>query len=201
MPSTHSSSRGRSPAVLARYHHYLRRRSFKLTSLDVLSSDTSQLGECEFSIISELNSQLIVHHPYRSLTELQSQLGLTLDETSLAWNIINDHYLTNIPLLYAPHVIALTAVLLAVVMKPQTQGTNIHAGAVQNAMQTVSMGQQLGPRVQKILNWIAESSVKIEDMAECMQELISLYDIWDGYKESLCKDPLARFVKARGLEN
>src|SRR6201992_2824495 len=55
---------------------------------DVTTSEPSQLGECEFSIISELNSQLIVHHPYRSLTDLQPTLQLTLDETSLAWNII-----------------------------------------------------------------------------------------------------------------
>jgi cyclin C len=169
---------------------------------EVLSSDTSQLGECEFSLISELNSHLIVHHPYRSLTDLQSHLSLTLDETSLAWNIINDHYLTDLPLLYPPYLIAVTAAFLAIVMKPTNANTTIHATALQSAMQH-SLGAGTAPvsaRVQKVLNWIAESTISIEDMAECTQELISLYEIWDGYKESLCKDPLARFVKARGLE-
>jgi cyclin C len=149
-----------------------------------------------------MNSQLIVHHPYRSLTDLQSQLGLSLDETSLAWNIINDHYLTDLPLLHPPYVIAVTAALLAVVLKPSSQGSAIHAGTVQSAMNTVAGtgSPQTNARVQKVMNWVAESQVSLEAMAECAQELISLYEVWDGYKENLCKDPIARFVKARGLE-
>jgi cyclin-C len=174
-----------------------------MSHIDVLSSDTSQLGECEFSLISEMNAQLIVHHPYRSLSELQSQIGLTLDESQLAWNIINDHYLTDLPLMHPPYVIAVTAAFLAVVLKPTTQGSGIHAGAVQSAMQAVTGtgSPQLPARVQKMMNWVSESNVSLEAMAECTQELISLYEVWDGYKEGLCKDPIARFVKARGLEN
>jgi len=165
----------------------------------MVAPDNSQLGECEFSIISELNSQLIVHHPYRSLTELQTQLSLTLDETSLAWNMINDHFLTDLPLLYAPHVIAITSALLAVVLKPTTQGSSLHANAVQSALQQVTGGgsPQTSARVQKMMNWIADSKVSIEEMVDCTQELISLYEVWEGYKESLCKDPITRFVKVR----
>src|SRR6202012_2567541 len=103
--------------------------------------------------------------------------------------------------MYPPYVIAVTAAFLAVVLKPTTQGSGIHAGAVQSALQAVtgSGSSQLPARVQKVMNWVAESNVSLEAMAECTQELISLYEIWDGYKESLCKDPIARFVKARGL--
>jgi cyclin C len=168
----------------------------------MVTSDHSQLGECEFSIISELHSQLIVHHPYRSLNDLQPQLNLTLDETSLAWNIINDHFLTDLPLLYAPHVIAITSALLAVVLKPTTQGSTLHASSVQSALQQVTGGgsPQTSARVQKMMNWIAESQVSIEEMVDCTQELISLYEVWDGYKEALCKDPIGRFVKARASD-
>src|ERR1700754_612912 len=74
-----------------------------------------------------MSSNLIVHHPYRTLSELQSSLSLTPDEVALAWSIINDHYLTDLPLLYPPHIVALTAVFLAVVLKP-TQ-TSLHAAA------------------------------------------------------------------------
>jgi cyclin C len=185
-----------------------------------LTNETSQLGECEFSVIAELNSQLIVHHPYRSLSEIQPALQLTVDEMSLAWNIINDHYLTDLPLLHSPHVIAVTAAFLAVVIKPSTSGGGSAAGnmhhQVQGALGNLAAGQtgagsasgavsQAGAspaasaRVQKVLNWLAEGSVDIEAIVDCVQELISLYEVWDGYKEALCKEPISRFVKAKVL--
>jgi cyclin C len=180
---------------------FLYREEMLMKETDVVPSDTSQLGECEFSIIAELNSQLIVHHPYRSLTELQTSLQLTLDETSLAWNIINDHYLCDLPLLHPPHVIAVTAAFLAVVLKPTQTSMQMHAGNIQGALQNLGSGQAGGStRVQKMLNWLAESSVSIEAMVDCTQELISLYEVWDQYKESLCKEPLARLIKGRGMD-
>lgn len=83
-----------------------------------LFHDASKVGECEFWLISEMNSHLIIHQPYRTLTGLQSQLNLTSDEMALAWSIINDHYMTDLPLIYPPHTIALTAILLAIVFRP-----------------------------------------------------------------------------------
>lgn len=74
-----------------------------------------------------MNSQLIVHHPYRTLSELQPELSLTSDEVALAWSVINDHYLTDLPLLYAPHVIAVMAIIVAVVFKPNSG--NFHGSA------------------------------------------------------------------------
>jgi cyclin C len=85
---------------------------------DFLGLDTSKLGECEFYMISELNSQLIVHQPYRTLTALQTDMYLTTEEVALAWSVINDHYMTDLPLLYPPHIIGVTAILLALVLKP-----------------------------------------------------------------------------------
>lgn len=85
---------------------------------DFIGLDTSKLGECEFFLISEMNSQLIVHQPYRTLTVLQGEFGLSPEEVALAWSVINDTYMTDLPLLYPPHVIACTAVLLAVVLRP-----------------------------------------------------------------------------------
>lgn len=85
---------------------------------DLQGHDAARVGECEFSLISEMQSQLIVHQPYRPLLALQDEFGLTQDEMSLAWTIINDHYMTDLPLLHPPHIIALTAVLLALVLRP-----------------------------------------------------------------------------------
>lgn len=95
-----------------------------------LFHDPSKIGECEFWLISEMNSQLIVHQPYRTLTSLQSSLNLTTDEMALAWSIINDHFMTDLPLIYPPHTVALTAILLSIVFRPSqnSQGTGTGTG-------------------------------------------------------------------------
>ncbi len=87
---------------------------------DLHGHDAARVGECEFSLISEMSSHLIIHQPYRTLLAVQTEFGLTHDETSLAWTVINDHYMTDLPLLHPPHIVALTAVLLALVLRPSS---------------------------------------------------------------------------------
>ncbi|OAR02464.1 hypothetical protein LLEC1_00949 [Akanthomyces lecanii] len=47
---------------------------------DFIGLDTSRIGECEFFLISEMSSQLIVHQPYRTLTSLRSELALAREK-------------------------------------------------------------------------------------------------------------------------
>ncbi|KAG0134273.1 cyclin-like protein [Tuber indicum] len=96
---------------------------------DVMPSDTAKLAECEFYLISEMNSYLIVHHPYRTLQDLTPVLSLTSEENSTSWQVINDSCLTDLPLLYPPHIIALTAIFLSVVLKTSLPQASIHAAA------------------------------------------------------------------------
>jgi len=91
--------------------------------------EISRLGECEFFLISEMNSQMIVHQPYRTLTTLQSELALSQDEVATAWSVVNDHYMTDLPLLYPPHVVALTAILLSLVLRPPGGGGSGGSGS------------------------------------------------------------------------
>jgi cyclin C len=179
-------------------------RDMSLIFTDTSFNDISKIGECEFTLISEMNSQLIIHHPYRSLAELQTQFQLTQEENALAWSIINDHYLTDLPLLHAPHVIAITAMFLAVVLKPTQGGPQLNAAGLNNALQSLGnargVPQGTQNRVQKLVDWLAESSVDIEAVVECTQELISLYEVWESYTDKTCKDQIAKFVKARGLD-
>jgi cyclin-C len=103
--------------------------------------DTGKLGECEFFLISEMNSQLIVHQPYRTLTSLQADFGLSQDEIALSWSIINDHYMTDLPLIYPPHIIALTAVMFSLTLRPGFPGSsNTSAAAVAAAAVAGSNG-------------------------------------------------------------
>jgi cyclin C len=183
------------------------------TRVDFITNEVSKLGECEFSLISEMSSQLIVHHPYRTLSELTSELGLTSDEVALAWSVINDHYLTDLPLLYPPHVIAVMAILIAVVFKPSQ--TNFHGpgppslagalreGGVASAFAALA-GDKNGagptPRIQKMVNWLAESEVDIKAVIECTQDLVSLYEVWEQYSEKHCKELIGRMVKSKNLD-
>ncbi|KAL2354434.1 cyclin-like protein [Cryomyces antarcticus] len=172
---------------------------------DLVMADISKLGECEFWLISEMNSQLILHHPYRSLSELQQTFALTTDEALLASSIINDHYLTDLPFLHAPHVMAITAIILAVTLRPNQANLQAHAAAtsavaVQNAMQALGRPQLVNSKVTKLIDWLAESSIDMAAVAECTQEMISLYEIWESYVEKDCKDRINRFVKVLGLD-
>ncbi|EEY17900.1 RNA polymerase II holoenzyme cyclin-like subunit [Verticillium nonalfalfae] len=196
---------------------------------DFVSLDTSKLGECEFFLISEMSSQLIVHQPYRTLTAFQGDLALTQEDTALAWSIINDHYMTDLPLLFPPHTVALTAILLALVLRPSSgmaQPTTTSGIAAATAALTQSQGGR-GPagfsmpggapttpnpadkekqpearigRVQRFGAWLAESNVDITAMVDCTQELISFYECHEQYQDKLTREQLNRFIKARGLD-
>lgn len=172
----------------------------------------AKLGECEFALISEMSSQLIVHHPYRTLSELQSELALTSDEVALAWSVINDHYLTDLPLLHPPHVIAIMAIIIAVVFKPAHSGNfgnsaqsalaaTMRDGGGMNMLASLSDKTGSGaPRVQKLVQWLAESEVDIKAVVECTQELLSLYEVWEQYSEKHCKELIGRMVKSKNLD-
>lgn len=87
---------------------------------EYIPNDVSRLGEMEFCLISEMHSQLIVWHPYRSLMALKDNqnLSITNEELVLAWSIVNDTYMTDLPLTCVPHLLAVTALFLAVVFNP-----------------------------------------------------------------------------------
>ncbi|KAL8722134.1 MAG: hypothetical protein Q9225_001327 [Loekoesia sp. 1 TL-2023] len=178
---------------------------------EFIPSDVSKLGECEFYLISEMNSQLILHHPYRTLQELQGRLNLGQDDISLAWSFINDHYLTDLPLLVAPHVVAIAAIFLALTLKPNQGGLQAAANTaavLANAAQTSKDLFQIGAsaanapqdRIGYFFRWLAEGEVDLQAVVDCIQELVSLYDVWEQYSEKTCKEQISRFVKARGLD-
>lgn len=188
-------------------------------------NDVSKLGECEFWLISEMSSRLIVHHPYRTLSELQGPLGLAPDEVALAWSLINDHYLTDLPLLQPPHVVAVMAVFLTVVFRQPGLGAGTGTGVLLPGASTMAgslvregpagllsaLGGEPGPaagnragafspRVQRLVDWLAAGEVDIGAVVESTQELLSLYEVWEQYNEKACREQIGRFVQARGLD-
>ena len=181
---------------------------------DFVQPDVGRMGACEFHLIAELKCQLIVHHPYRALLELQPALHVAPDEASLAWNVVNDHYLTDLPLLHPLHVIAATALFLALALKPAQTGlaaTGAAASALLSAAtaregpESTAAGEQSRVstpqgKIQHMVKWVADGEIDIMAMVNCTQEIISLYEVWEQYNDKTCKEQIARFVKARGLD-
>ncbi|KAK3706956.1 RNA polymerase II holoenzyme cyclin-like subunit [Vermiconidia calcicola] len=193
-------------------------------------TETSKIGECEFALISTLSSRLILHHAYRTLTELASLFGLSHEEQTLAHNIINDSYNTDLPLLYPPHIIAITSIFLAVVLRPAGQPSGLQnfasssssshpvsplhspggqqsggapsgnpamsANAAQNALLGGLSGlKQAGPKLGKLVDWLAESKVDMSSIVDATQEMVSLYEVWEQYNERACKDAITKFMQ------
>ncbi|KAI1430892.1 cyclin domain-containing protein [Xylaria sp. CBS 124048] len=194
-----------------------------LWPVDFVTLDISRLGECEFFMISEMRAQLIVHQPYRTIASLTPDLFLTQDEITLALTVVNDHYMTDLSLLYPPHVIGLTAILLALVLRPNNvpgvTAANVAAAATILTQAQTRTGSSVGSgqqtpgssgkdkqqdarltKVQRFASFLAESNVDIEGMVDCTQELISFYECHEQYNDKITREQINRFVKARGLD-
>ncbi|KAI0637592.1 cyclin-like protein [Trametes polyzona] len=104
-------------------------------------SDNSKLAEMEFYLVDELDCDLTVFHPYRTLMTLcgkracpasEAEAGETDDgrdgkmplgdvAVQTAWFIINDTYRSEVCLLYPPHLIAIAAIYLTLVFNPSAR--------------------------------------------------------------------------------
>lgn len=193
-------------------------------------SDNSKLAEMEFYLVDDLECDLVVFHPYRTLMSLcckengavitepeAGELGHdTLDGTGhsgegklelqepavqMAWYIINDTYRSSLCLLYPPHMIAIAALYLTLVLHAPTR----EAIRAQSSNDTSSQPQSRPPSssssssnprrssrstpsnpkkpTQDIVGFIAGLNVNIEVVASIAQEIISLYTLWDRYKD------------------
>ena len=73
-------------------------------------------------------------------------LNLTQEETAMAWSIVNDSYLTDLPLIYPPHIMAVTATFLAVVFQPsRAPGLTLHSISSSQQQQSQAQPQTQPP--------------------------------------------------------
>lgn len=93
---------------------------------EYIPHDITKLAEFEFYLLEEMDLYLMLYHPYRSLIQIKDflndnfntyQFQLTNDELQHSWSLINDSYITDLPLLFPPHIIAITAVYITIVLK------------------------------------------------------------------------------------
>lgn len=222
---------------------------------EFVPGDVSRIGEMEFSLISEMRSQLIIWHPYRTLMELKAPakeggLDLSVDEVGMAWSVINDSYLTDLPLTCAPHTIAIMAIFLAVAFQPtekvmpggpalptfqipntpnptinSNSSASFHGLGGRQGMSAVINSVMSSPvsgrpsanvgadgkvksnskpapseKMQRIIRFLAESSIDLEQVIDATQQIVSLYEVWESYSEKAVKEALARIIRGRGLD-
>ncbi|KAF9236634.1 cyclin-like protein [Melanogaster broomeanus] len=200
------------------------------------SSDNSKLAEMEFYLVADLECDLIVFHPYRTLMALckkdssstviaeagevgagvddgarywgtgEGQLELPAEALQLAWSIINDTYRSDLCLLYPPHLLAITALYLTLVLhgptrdlilqKPQpAPSAETHANSPpprrsSRQASTSSVGSKKSP--QDYIGFFAGLNVSMPLIATIAQEMISLYSMWERYKEDIDSSDTAR---------
>lgn len=130
---------------------------------------------------------MIIHHPYRTLEHVAELVGLAHQDLVVAWTIINDTYASDLPLLYPPHIIALSAIYMAFFTPSQLR---THVKPTSNSSHT------------KLIEWYAQSAIDMDAIAEVTQEIICLYQVWQDYKAKECKQWLDKIIfGSRGLEN
>ena len=153
---------------------------------------------------------------------------MAAEEVSLATSIINDHYLTDLPLLFPPHIIATTAIFLSLSLIPTpggglainptsavaaVTGLSVTTNTNTTTSTTTTGGGGAGAgasggggntnhknKIQGLVDWLAEGEIDIKSVVDCAQQLIGLYQAWEVYNEKACKEGIARFVKGRGLD-
>ncbi|EIN04317.1 cyclin-like protein [Punctularia strigosozonata HHB-11173 SS5] len=211
-------------------------------NLKSFPNENSRLAEMEFYLVDDLECDLTVFHPYRTLMALCSkdpvnpasedgELGVGIVEGSrywgtgegklilredgalqMAWFIINDTYRSELCLLYPPHIIAIAAIYLTLVLNEKTRATlNLqpsysmpsNSSSLQSALTSTTTPSYQSPAAapsrrssrqtskhppsvasaQDPIEFLAGLNVSMPLVATCAQEIISLYALLDRYSE------------------
>ncbi|XP_074597825.1 cyclin C isoform X2 [Brevipalpus obovatus] len=135
--------------------------------------------ECEFFLLELMDCCLILYHPYRPLLryvqdlkeikELKEFSRDSKDELlSTAWNVVNDTYRSDIPLLYPPHLIAIAC---------------LHMGCV-------ICGKDYK-------QWFAELNVDLDKVLDITRQILNLYEMWKNFDENEMRSILAKMPKPK----
>lgn len=198
---------------------------------EYIPHDVTRLAEFEFYLIEEMECYLVLHHPYRLLLHIRDFLAahedqfhfvLTDDELQHAWSLINDSYITDLHLLFPPHVIALAAVYITIVLKKNhnsirsasasapaaaasasasslrlddlmsLSNPDPHAAALQD-----SCSDEDTVKIDRFMAFFNYSHVNLDEVVEAMQDIINLYLAWDRYNENLVRKALLQMLLGR----
>ncbi|KAH3677067.1 hypothetical protein WICMUC_001973 [Wickerhamomyces mucosus] len=210
---------------------------------EYIPHDITKIAEFEFYLIEELDTYLIVHHPYKTLLTIDEVLSkrqkfnkpqlndddnvndnnntnnndnnnnnnnnvdaddlnnkritsfLTPEELQTSWSIINDSYVTDLLLLYPPHIVATASIYLTIVLKyTHIQQLRLEKknsnGIGTNDLNPNQFRYKNDESLQNYINFLGYSNIDLEEVIEAVQELITLYEAWESYDEVKCKKTL-----------
>ncbi|KAG8762182.1 RNA polymerase II holoenzyme cyclin-like subunit [Ceratobasidium sp. 428] len=196
-------------------------------------SDHSKLAEMEFYLLEDLDFDLIVFHPYRSLHALfaryeavqESEAGevgsnatasfyndgerywgtgegrmedMEDGAVSMAWFVINDTYRSDLCLIYPPWILAVAAIYLALVLHSSTR-TKL-APASKPSVNPAGGVKYAAAAQSKYIRFLAGINVSLPEVATIVQEMISLYALWDHLVEGNGGEAAAAVTEA-GLKD
>ena len=209
--------------------------------------DNGKVAEMEFYLVDDLECDLVVFHPYRTLLALckkestssnseegeeeepgtgvedgprywgsgEGQLEFTAPALQTAWyvsllpspcspnllsfrSIINDTYRSQLCLLYPPHLIAIAAIYLTFILHPPTRpdtspiSEREEVSPERQPRRSSRQAHHPPPvppkKPQDPIAFLSELNVSLPLIATIAQEIISLYTLWDQYKEDVSPD-------------
>lgn len=108
-------------------------------------------------------------------------------------SIINDTYKSDLCLLYPPHLLAITALYLTLVLHGPTRDivlqksspnpNDAHANPLRRSSRQASHSSIESKKPQDIIGFFAGLNVSMSLVATIAQEIISLYSAWERYRE------------------
>lgn len=122
--------------------------------------------ESEYYVLEEMNFYLVVYHPYRPFVQYANDAKVDAGVLEMGWNLVSDSYRTDMALLYPPHIIALAALLMAAFKK----GVNIRS-------------------------WFATLNVEMKEVWTVIDQLFSLYIVWNKMNDEEMKTILTKINK------
>jgi len=128
--------------------------------------EMKHLLDIEMVIMEDLNFDLVVFSPYRSLSAflLDSAMG---EATGLrAWMILNDSYRTDVSLLNPPHLVALACLQLAVVHLNEER--LLHQEDLSQRHQSAEL-QRLG-------TWMESLNVDLDRLYDIVVDITTMYE-------------------------
>ncbi|KAJ3206655.1 hypothetical protein HK099_000479, partial [Clydaea vesicula] len=87
--------------------------------------EAQDIAEFEYYLLEDLNFNTILFHPYRSLLKFTKSLQLEEKITEEAWAITNDTYNSDLLLNFAPHLIALASLKIAIVVNKKHESITV----------------------------------------------------------------------------
>lgn len=134
---------------------------------EYIPQDMTKLAEFEFYLIEEMDLFLLLHHPYKSLLQVrdylienQSIYGfiLTDEELQNSWSLINDSYVTDLHLLFPPHIVAMATIYITIVLKKNLSSLRVGNNSMVSDPATDNIAKQDSQRKQN------PSSINTEDL-------------------------------------